>query len=155
MAAPQDERISWGTFYHLRQAVWALGNIAGDSAKCRDFVLSLGVLEPLICIIQSSRNITMLRNATWTMSNLCRGKPIPDFNQVSPTPYCVCVFLQLRSAVLQFRSTTQFAYLSLSLSDGTLALFSATHRNRRTKFHWTTVTGGAGPSHFGSAAVAP
>jgi|Transcript_82506 hypothetical protein len=66
------------------QAVWALGNIAGDSAKCRDFVLSLGVLEPLICIIQSSRNITMLRNATWTMSNLCRGKPIPDFNQVAP-----------------------------------------------------------------------
>eukprot|EP00668_Euglena_longa_P016142 GGOE01020352.1.p1 GENE.GGOE01020352.1~~GGOE01020352.1.p1 ORF type:complete len:527 (-),score=99.09 GGOE01020352.1:354-1934(-) len=67
------------------QAVWALGNIAGDSAKCRDLVLSLGVLEPLIHIIQTSQNVTMLRNATWTMSNLCRGKPIPDFNQVAPS----------------------------------------------------------------------
>lgn len=66
----------------IKQAVWALGNIAGDSAKCRDLVLSLGVLEPLINIIQTSQNVTMLRNATWTMSNLCRGKPIPDFNQV-------------------------------------------------------------------------
>lgn len=30
------------------QAVWALGNIAGDSPECRDFVLTNGVLEPLI-----------------------------------------------------------------------------------------------------------
>uniref|UniRef100_A0A7S1NAV0 Importin subunit alpha n=1 Tax=Eutreptiella gymnastica TaxID=73025 RepID=A0A7S1NAV0_9EUGL len=67
------------------QAVWAIGNIAGDSAKCRDFVLSLGVLEPLINIIMSSKNITMLRNATWTMSNLCRGKPIPEFSSVAPS----------------------------------------------------------------------
>lgn len=25
-----------------------------------------------------------MRNTTWTISNLCRGKPIPDFNLVSP-----------------------------------------------------------------------
>lgn len=30
------------------QAVWALGNVAGDSPRCRDTVLSAGVLSPLI-----------------------------------------------------------------------------------------------------------
>jgi importin subunit alpha-1 len=30
------------------QAVWALGNIAGDSPECRDYVLNCGVLTPLI-----------------------------------------------------------------------------------------------------------
>eukprot|EP00906_Rhabdomonas_costata_P015582 RCo022384 len=66
------------------QAVWALGNIAGDSAKCRDFVLSLNVFPPLFMIVQGDGKISMIRNATWTMSNLCRGKPIPDFKMVSP-----------------------------------------------------------------------
>ena len=30
------------------QAVWALGNIAGDSPECRDYVLSEGILVPLL-----------------------------------------------------------------------------------------------------------
>lgn len=30
------------------QAVWALGNVAGDSPRCRDTVLAAGVLPPLI-----------------------------------------------------------------------------------------------------------
>lgn len=30
------------------QAVWALGNIAGDSPECRDHVLDSGILPPLL-----------------------------------------------------------------------------------------------------------
>lgn len=30
------------------QAVWALGNIAGDSAVCRDYVLNCNILPPLL-----------------------------------------------------------------------------------------------------------
>ncbi|KAH9694190.1 Importin subunit alpha-1a [Citrus sinensis] len=66
------------------QAVWALGNVAGDSPRCRDLVLSQGALIPLLAELNEHAKLSMLRNATRTLSNFCRGKPEPPFDQVRP-----------------------------------------------------------------------
>jgi len=66
------------------QAVWALGNIAGDSFQCRDHILEHGVMEYLLRSLLESPKLSLLRNGTWTLSNLCRGKPQPDWSLVSP-----------------------------------------------------------------------
>jgi len=66
------------------QAVWALGNVAGDSPKCRDLVLGHGALMPLLAQLNEHAKLSMLRNATWTLSNFCRGKPQASFEQTKP-----------------------------------------------------------------------
>lgn len=73
------------------QIMWCLGNIACDSYVFRDLLLRSGVMSVILNTLEkaalaepSVARLSLMRNATWTISNLCRGKPRPDFSLVAP-----------------------------------------------------------------------
>lgn len=67
------------------QCVWCLGNIAGEGADCRDLILRQpdAVNNVLLNIAHPASN-SVLQNATWTLSNLFRGKPQPELAVLQP-----------------------------------------------------------------------
>jgi hypothetical protein len=62
---------------NLEQAVWALGNLAADGPKTRDMCLELGVLDPLLQVLQWNCGITLKRKTTWAFSHCCRSDELP------------------------------------------------------------------------------
>lgn len=64
------------------QVVWAIGNIGGDSAACRDIILQSNGMYLLIKCVENTVRPSMIKNGTWAISNLCRGKPGPEYDNV-------------------------------------------------------------------------
>eukprot|EP00051_Salpingoeca_urceolata_P033474 m.20824 g.20824 ORF g.20824 m.20824 type:complete len:647 (+) comp6282_c0_seq1:137-2077(+) len=106
------------------QAVWGLGNIAGDSCAMRDVVLASGAFQGLLEALGQQLEAggggverqSFLRNLTWTLSNMIRGKsPPPDFALV-----CEALPMLRRLIMLDDVEVLTDACWALSyLSDGT------------------------------------
>ncbi|XP_041971320.1 importin subunit alpha-7 [Aricia agestis] len=95
------------------QAVWALGNIAGDSPRFRDAVLAAGVLPPLLEIFNKPARLSITKNAVWTLSNLCRGKnPPTNFEAVAPGIPVLARLLHHTDADLLSDACWALSYLS-------------------------------------------
>lgn len=100
------------------QCIWAIGNIAGDCAQMRDLVLANDVMYPLLTNINEELNsqfprTSIVQNGTWTLSNLCRGRPLPPWNEVA-----VCLPILARLLMLDDGATLADACWCLSyLSD--------------------------------------
>ncbi|CAA3007593.1 importin subunit alpha [Olea europaea subsp. europaea] len=107
------------------QAVWALGNIAGDSPKCRDLVLSYGALMPLLAQFNDKAKLSMLRNATWTLSNFCRGKPQPQFEQVKPALLALAHLIHTNDEEVLTDACWALSYLSDGTNDKIQAVIEA------------------------------
>lgn len=64
----------------IEQVIWGIGNIAGDSPMTRDSVLASGALEKIAIVLeQAAPGTSFMRNASWALSNLCRGRPQPQY----------------------------------------------------------------------------
>ena len=65
----------------IEQAVWGLGNIAGTSPEERDAILAHeGIFYQFQALLGQSP-LSRIRNISWAISNLLRGKPSPPLEK--------------------------------------------------------------------------
>jgi len=98
----------------VEQAIWGLGNIAGDNTNLRNLVIDAGAVEPVSDILDRAvPGSTLTRNAAWTLSNLCRNHPCPDFSLVRRAVSSLAkVLLNEANADAALDITWAFSYLS-------------------------------------------
>ena len=94
------------------QAVWALGNIAGDSPTFRDYVIQTHGVAGLLSVFRNDAKISMIRNATWSLSNLCRGKPQPKFEQISAVLPMLAKLIMMDDVEIITDATWALSYIS-------------------------------------------
>uniref|UniRef100_A0A9J7Y0Y3 Importin subunit alpha n=1 Tax=Cyprinus carpio carpio TaxID=630221 RepID=A0A9J7Y0Y3_CYPCA len=114
------------------EAAWALTNIASgtseqtqavvqstsvvldsDGPQCRDYVISLGVVKPLLSFISPSIPITFLRNVTWVMVNLCRHKdPPPPMETIQEILPALCVLIHHTDVNILVDTVWALSYLT-------------------------------------------
>ncbi|XP_071950554.1 importin subunit alpha-3-like [Antedon mediterranea] len=95
------------------QAVWALGNIIGDGPSCRDYVISLGVVEPLLKFINPNIPLSFLRNVTWVIVNLCRNKnPPPSIDTIREILPALYALIQHRDVNILVDTVWALSYLT-------------------------------------------
>ncbi|KAK4406768.1 Importin subunit alpha-4 [Sesamum angolense] len=122
---PQLQLLSSASDDVREQAVWALGNVAGDSPSCRDLVLGHGALVPLLSQLNDNSKLSMLRNATWTLSNFCRGKPPTPFEQVRPALPVLRQLIHLNDEEVLTDACWALSYLSDGTNDKIQAVIEA------------------------------
>lgn len=98
------------------QCIWCLGNIAGEGTKYRDMILNIeDSVEALLANVTQPASISLLRNATWTLSNFCRGKPVANFERLR---VAVGVLGQLITSQTDAEVLADAAWALSYLSDG-------------------------------------
>ena len=108
------------------QAVWALGTIADDRPMCRDYVLQAGALRPLLALLSDHHELPMLRNATFTLSNFCRGKqPQPDWDLISPALTALSKLIHSPDYEVLIDACWAISYLSDRSNDKSQAVIEA------------------------------
>eukprot|EP00042_Codosiga_hollandica_P017896 m.50873 g.50873 ORF g.50873 m.50873 type:complete len:526 (+) comp48180_c0_seq1:58-1635(+) len=94
------------------QALWALGNIAGDSPPLRDMVIDLEITDTILSLLQPTAKITMTRTITWTLANFCRGRPAPNFARIKHIIPYLAQLLMMTDTQILIDSAWALSYLT-------------------------------------------
>jgi len=105
------------------QAVWALGNISGDSPELRDLVIAAGAVAPVLehmqPLVSSRADIVYLRNVAWALSNFCRGKPFVDHTKMGDLMPQLVALLEYNDSAVQ--SDAAWGLSNLTMVDAAAA----------------------------------
>ena len=98
------------------QAIWCVGNIAGDGPAMRDRMLAEpGLVAAMVQNFAAASTLSLARNAAWTLSNLVRGKPQPPLSKVAGL---VPVMASAAQSVDDDETLTNVCWALSYLSDG-------------------------------------
>ncbi|KAJ6237150.1 importin subunit alpha [Anaeramoeba flamelloides] len=96
----------------LDQVIGALGNIASESVKYRDEILSMGAFPILLDIITTLQSKTILKNAIWAVCNCIRRKPHPPLSMIQGAFPIFKQLIQHKELEIQTKGFYALSYLS-------------------------------------------
>jgi importin subunit alpha-6/7 len=112
-AVPKFVELLSSTSKEVReQALWAIGNIAGDGPKLRDMTIELGLVERVLSMFSTEAPLSLLRTITWTLANFCRGRPPPNFDRVRPIAPFIAQLIYSEDDQILIDSAWALSYLT-------------------------------------------
>lgn len=74
------------------QALWGIGNIAGDNSVYRDILISKGCIQTICKLDTRDLPHKTVHVVAWVLSNLVRGKPLVKYQHIKQiTPYLLAL----------------------------------------------------------------
>ena len=64
------------------QAIWALGNLAGDSTQIRDKIISLKGFEKIVSHLTITDRNSLIKQCVWSITNFLRPEPALPYDIV-------------------------------------------------------------------------
>ena len=93
-----------------------LGNIIGDGAQLRDYVISLGVVDLLLTFVLAEIPISFKRNVAWVIVNLCRNKdPPPPIETITKILPALDVLIKSNDSNVSITTIPNLIFCSISL----------------------------------------
>ena len=82
--------------YVAEKVTWAIGNIASDCTFYRDSIIRAGGLANLVQLLSNppKNSFGIEKHGCWALSNLCRGSPLPRYNNVESAIPVLCRYIQ-------------------------------------------------------------
>lgn len=83
------------------KAIWAIGNIASDCIFYRDSITRSGGVANLVQLLSNipKNSLRIEKHGCWALSNLCRGNPLPRYNNVESAIPVLCRYIQSEKIV--------------------------------------------------------
>ena len=80
----------------VEKVIWALGNLASECIKHRDDIIKAGGVANLVELLSNppENKLEIEKIGCWALSNLCRGSPLPKYNDIEAAIQLLCHYIK-------------------------------------------------------------